>query len=235
MSREAVILAGGMGTRLKSLVGDRPKPMALVNGKPFLRYLFRHLLKNDFRHIILAVGFRHEFISEYFGNRFEEMELSYAVETKPLGTGGGIRNALRYSTAEYSFILNGDTYFPVSFEEMELLSAKKTSDLTIALRRLEDVSRFGSIFLDKSQKLSGFIEKKPQAGPGLINGGIYYLRNQAFKELKFPENFSFEKDYLMKYAQIQNFYGIVFNNYFIDIGIPESLIQAQTDFFKFEE
>jgi D-glycero-alpha-D-manno-heptose 1-phosphate guanylyltransferase len=233
MKREAVILAGGMGSRLKTVVNDRPKPMALINNKPFLYYLLSNLKKEGFQHIILAVGFKHEIISDFFGNSFKEMDISYAIEEKPLGTGGGILNALKYAREKRTFILNGDTYFPVPFGEMEKLADKKVSDLVIALRKLNDVSRYGTISVDSQKRVVEFIEKTNNKEPGLINGGIYLIKNSSFLALPFPEKFSFEEDFMMTKFNEKQFFGIPFNSYFLDIGIPESYQQAQTDFLNF--
>jgi len=233
MKREAVILAGGIGSRLKTVVNDRPKPMALINNKPFLYYLLSNLKKEGFQHIILAVGFKHKIISDFFGNSFKEMDISYAIEDKPLGTGGGILNALKYAREKRTFILNGDTYFPVPFGEMEKLADKKVSDLVIALRKLNDVSRYGTISVNSQKRVVEFIEKTNNKEPGLINGGIYLIKNSSFLALPFPEKFSFEEDFLMAKFNEKQFFGIPFNSYFLDIGIPESYQQAQTDFLNF--
>jgi D-glycero-alpha-D-manno-heptose 1-phosphate guanylyltransferase len=235
MGREAIILAGGLGTRLQPLVSDRPKPMALVNGKPFLSYLLNYLDKNSFTHVILAVGFKFEIVSNYFGNHFRNIKITYAIEEKPLGTGGAILNSLKFSESEYSFILNGDTYFPVSFDEMESIARQNYSDLVVAIRQLDDVSRYGTITLGDSGRVKGFIEKKPEHHPGLINGGVYFLKNQSILHLPFPGVFSFENDFLMKFFESKAFHGMVFPGYFIDIGIPETYQQAQQDFFIFGE
>ncbi|MBN1819300.1 MAG: nucleotidyltransferase family protein [Prolixibacteraceae bacterium] len=234
MGREAIILAGGKGTRLRSLVNDRPKPMALINDKPFLFYLLNYLSKHNFTHIILAVGYKHNIIREYFGTNLREIKLSYSIEKEPLGTGGAILKALKKSENPNSFILNGDTYFPVSFDQMEKIANQQNSDLIIALRKLDNVSRYGTVLMDSSNRITGFSEKKGEETPGLINGGVYYLKNSSFLKTGFPEVFSFEKDYLEKFALSHNFNGAVFTNYFIDIGIPETFKQAQSDFFTFE-
>jgi D-glycero-alpha-D-manno-heptose 1-phosphate guanylyltransferase len=235
MNREAIILAGGMGSRLKTVVTDRPKPMALINNKPFLYYLLSNLKKEGFQHIILAVGFKHKIISNYFGNSFKQMRISYAIEEKPLGTGGGILNALKYAHEKRTFILNGDTFFPVSFDDMEKTINEKNSDLVIALREITDVSRYGTISVNNQNRVVKFTEKIDTKKPGLINGGIYLLNNNSFLELSFPEKFSFEEDFLMANHTQKQFYGIPFNNYFLDIGIPEAYQQAQTDFLNFED
>ncbi len=234
MKREAVILAGGMGSRLKSVVNDRPKPMALINNKPFLHYLLSNLKKENFEHIILAVGFKYKIISDYFGDSFLGMKISYAVEEHPLGTGGGILNALKQARENFTFVLNGDTYFPVSFAEMENLAVEKQSDLVIALRKIDNVSRFGTIEISGENRIVKFVEKQNNAGEGLINGGIYLIKNSSFIQLGFPEKFSFEEDFLTAKFKEKKFFGIPFNSYFLDIGIPESYNQAQTDFLNFE-
>lgn len=235
MEREAVILAGGLGTRLKTKITGRPKPMALVNGKPFLYYLIRYLSKNNFQHLILAVGYKHEIIRDYFGTRFKGIQITYAVEKTPLGTGGAVLNALNYARNACCFILNGDTYFPVSFDRMEQLAVKQKCDLVMALRKLGNVSRYGTVSLNDQGRITGFKEKKKSPAPGLINGGIYYLKKAAFTNIPFPDAFSFENDFLVTHVQRQNFCGIAFTDYFIDIGIPETFEQAQEDFFTFED
>jgi D-glycero-alpha-D-manno-heptose 1-phosphate guanylyltransferase len=234
MDREAVILAGGLGTRLKETIGGRPKPMALVNGKPFLAYLIRYLQKNNFQHLILAVGYKHTLIRDYFGTDFRGIPITYAVEETPLGTGGAVLNALKYARTPRCFILNGDTYFPVSPDRMEQLSDQRKCDLVLALYKLNNVSRYGTVTLNNENRITGFREKKESPKPGIINGGIYYLCKKAFMQLPFPKIFSFENDYLVPQVHHQNFCGIIFPDYFIDIGIPETLEQAQKDFFTFD-
>ncbi len=234
MIREAVILAGGKGSRLKTVVNDRPKPMALINNKPFLYYLLSNLKKENFAHIILAVGYKYDIIYNFFGHNFMGMEISYAIEETPLGTGGGILNALKHAREKQTFILNGDTFFPVEFNKMEKIANEEKSDLVIALRELSDVSRFGTIAIDEKNRIISFVEKTNQTQTGLINGGIYLINTASFLELSFPEKFSFEENYLTIQFREKMFFGVPFNNYFLDIGIPESYKQAQTDFLNFE-
>ncbi|MCD6353945.1 MAG: nucleotidyltransferase family protein [Prolixibacteraceae bacterium] len=235
MTREAIILCGGMGSRLKKVVNDRPKPMALINNKPFLHYLLNYLQKENFSHIILSVGFKHELISNYFGKLFKGIKISYAIEKEPLGTGGGILNALHLTTGQQAFIFNGDTYFPVSVEKMEKTAVEKKCDLVIALRKLNKASRYGTILMNDQGRITQFTEKNIRQGPTLINGGIYLINRQTFSKIPFPAKFSFENDYLAKFYQKQHFCGNVFDHYFLDIGIPSSYQQAQTDFLNFED
>ena len=233
-TREAIILAGGFGTRLKTVVPDRPKPMAVINGRPFLEYLLDYTISQGVTKCILSVGFRHEMIMQHFGNSYKGIELQYAVEDKPLGTGGGIRNALRFVTNETLFIINGDTFFRISLPEMEIEFAKFQADMVIALYQPKDDRRYGSVLTDSQGRIIDFCEKKEVAGNSLINGGIYFLKRDIFSGFDFPEVFSMEKDFLEKNTNILKMYGKPFNTDFIDIGIPETFQQASL-FFGNEE
>lgn len=235
MNREAIILAGGLGSRLKSVVSDRPKPMALIGGRPFLLYLLKYLEKNGFSHVVLAVGYKHEMVFDFFGTKFGSLEIAYAIEDEPLGTGGAILNALRFSKSGQCFILNGDTYFQVSFDEMENIAEKNRCELVMAVRQLDDISRYGSLSIGNDGRVIGFVEKKDEPVPGIINGGVYWLDKTLFLQHNLPPVFSFENNYLTKFYASSGFYAMVSQGYFIDIGIPESYHQAQADFFNFSE
>lgn len=230
MFNEAIILAGGVGTRLKDVVADKPKPMALINDKPFLEYLLNYLSKYGITHVILSVGYKSEQILNYFENKYHNLEISYAIENQPLGTGGGIRLALQKSKTENVFIVNGDTLFNIDLQKISNFHNQNNADLTIALNKVTDGSRYGTILVDNTNKIISFEEKKKLTQNALINGGTYLLSKKIFSEKYFPAKFSFEKDFMEKYYQTNNFYGILFNDYFIDIGIPETYKKAQTDF-----
>ncbi len=232
MCKEAIVLAGGAGTRLKNVVADKPKPMALINNKPFLEYLLNYLSKNGIVHVILSVGFKAEQIQNYFGNKYQSLKISYANEDQPLGTGGGIRLALQNATTENIFIVNGDTLFNVNLQKIRDSHKKNKSDLSIALNEVNDGSRYGSILIDNTDKIVSFEEKKETKHAALINGGTYLLSKRSFLNINFPEKFSFEKDFLEKYYNTKRFYGIIFTDYFIDIGIPETYKKAQIDFLN---
>jgi D-glycero-alpha-D-manno-heptose 1-phosphate guanylyltransferase len=233
-TREAIILAGGFGTRLKTVVPDRPKPMAEINGRPFLEYLLDYIISQGVTKCILSVGFRHEMIMQHFGNSYNGVELKYAVEDKPLGTGGGILNALRFVTHETLFIINGDTFFRISLPAMEMEFAKYQADMVIALYHPKDDRRYGSVLTDSQGRIIHFCEKKEVPGNSLINGGIYLIKRDIFSGFDFPEVFSMEKDFLEKNTNILKMYGKPFNTDFIDIGIPETFQQASL-FFGNEE
>jgi len=216
--KEAIILAGGFGTRLKSVVENIPKPMALINEKPFLEYLFIYLQKSGIEHIILSVGYNWEIISSYFGTKYGEMDISYAVEKEPLGTGGGIRLAMQHMKSEYTFILNGDTFFEVNLMDLSEFYFAHMADLCITVKRKRDFFRYGTVELEIC-KVVGFKEKQA-VKYGLINGGVYITRKSIFDNYNLPEKFSFESDFLEKYLSDMKICAMRCTEYFIDIGVP---------------
>lgn len=226
---EAIILAGGLGTRLKSVLTDVPKPMAPINGKPFLFYLLNYLDNQNIGRVILSVGYKHESISAYFGARFKSMEIRYSIEDEPLGTGGAILLALNKSAEDQVFVLNGDTFFPVSLNRLMDTHLKVGAETTIALKKLDQADRFGTVSVGNDFFIRSFREKI-ESGESLINGGIYCLDRQKFLNHTFVGKFSFEKDYLEPEALQHRIAGVVFDDYFLDIGIPESLRKANEDF-----
>jgi D-glycero-alpha-D-manno-heptose 1-phosphate guanylyltransferase len=228
--KEAIVLAGGLGTRLKSVVQDVPKPMALVNGRPFLEYILNFLNKNGIEKVILSVGYKKEQIINHFKDKYLNLNIKYAIEDKPLGTGGAIINALTFIESDKFFIINGDTLFDINLEQMfSFFESLNDIDLLIALKKLENAKRYGKVIIDNNYRIIDFIEKG-ELSKGLINGGIYLLKKRIFENISFPTVFSFEKDFLEKYYNQLNFYGLPFNNYFIDIGVPEDYKRAQIEF-----
>jgi len=230
--KEVIILAGGFGTRLQKVVKDVPKPMAEINGRPFLSYLLDYYEKQGVEHIILSIGYLGKVIRDYFGEKFGKMTLSYALEEKPLGTGGAIIHSLRYAQHDLVMVVNGDTMFKIKFEEVYQFHLKKQSDFTMVIRQVEDVSRYGSVFLSEEGRIVGFAEKNSHSGAGYINGGVYLLNKNLLTTRSFPEKFSIEKDFFEKEYNHYNMFGKVCNGYFIDIGIPEDYQKAQIDFAK---
>jgi len=231
MVKEAIVLAGGLGTRLKKIVSNVPKPMADVNGKPFLEYLLQFLAKRGIKKVVLSVGYQYWVIRDYFGSSFLDMEVLYSIEKELLGTGGGIKKSLKLIESENTLIVNGDTYFDIDLAELFSFHKKKNSALTVALKPMKDFSRYGSVVIDNYGRITGFREKGYHKY-GLINGGIYLLDKSIFLELNLPEKFSFEKDFLQEYYKTLPFYGKVFHNYFIDIGIPKDYERFKHDAFS---
>jgi D-glycero-alpha-D-manno-heptose 1-phosphate guanylyltransferase len=232
MIGEAIILAGGLGTRLQGVVKDLPKPMAPINGKPFLQYLLNYLHGEGIRRVVLSVGHKHESISSFFGNGYRSIAIDYAVEGTPLGTGGGIALALQKTTLPHVFILNGDTFFPIPLAQLEEKHLHTQAETTIALKETDEAGRYGTVRLGEGTMITAF-EEKGKSGKALINGGIYLVNKELFEKRNFNEKFSFEKDYLEKVIAERAIAGSVFENYFLDIGIPESLARAQDDFQQF--
>lgn len=230
---EAIVLAGGFGTRLQPVVGDRPKPMALVRGRPFLEYLFDHLLLHGVARTVLSVGYRHEAIMDHFGNRYREMEIDYSVETEPLGTGGGIRLAMWKVSGLHALVLNGDSLLRADYREMMEFHLKKKADATLALRRLPDTARYGRVTLDRTRRIKGFVEKGSESGPGLINAGVYIICKYLLMEPDFRGKFSIEKDCFGRLYNEVRLYGWPAGGYFLDIGIPEDYEKAQDEFAEF--
>ncbi len=231
--KECIVLAGGMGTRLKPVVSDLPKPMAEVAGKPFLDYIFQYLFKHGVCKTILSVGYKHETILDKYGTFYKNIALNYAIEKEPLGTGGGIRLALEQCSSDHVFILNGDTFFDVSLNDMLEAHLKKEADLTIAVKYMEDFERYGCIQFDEKERVTAFKEKQ-QTKAGFINGGVYIVKKSFLMSLALPSKFSFESNVMEVCFTEANFYVYTGSSsrYFIDIGIPEDYQKAQIEFKK---
>lgn len=224
--KEAIILAGGMGTRLHEVVPDLPKPMAPVSGKPFLNYLLIWLKKYNFDKLVISAGYKSDTIINYFGNSFEDIQIEYAVENKPLGTGGAVRFALKKTSAKEILIVNGDTWFPVDIDKFYSVHLKSKSQFSIALKEMKNFSRYGSVEC-RDNTILKFNEKK-FCSEGLINGGIYLMSGHLLESGIYPEVFSLEKDLLEKVAGSGILKCQVFDDPFIDIGIPEDYRKAET-------
>lgn len=219
MTREAIVLAGGLGTRLRNVIGDLPKPMADIDGKPLLAHLLNYLKKQNVTNVILAIGYKHGIIENYFKDRYQGIKITYSIEEELLGTGGAIKKALSLGTAENILILNGDSLFTIDLENLYNFHDSKKALLTIAMKRYDANDRYGALIVDNTNRVIGF-EEKSQAEGNLINGGIYLL-NKKFENIKLPLKFSFEKDFLEKLYTKELIYGLECPDYFIDIGIPE--------------
>lgn len=226
---EAVVLVGGLGKRLIHVVKDIPKPMACVNGKPFLEYVLKYLAAQGIDRVILAVGYKKENIMDYFKNEYAGMEIVYSIEDTPLGTGGGIKKALEYANESEVFVLNGDTFFNVNLNAMKDFHLSKDADITIASKLMHDFDRYGTLDIrEDDRKLLSFIEKRPRE-VGYINGGVYIIKRTTL-DLVGKEIFSIEKDFMEEKSLNLKIYAYISDGYFIDIGIPEDYFKAQKDF-----
>ena len=228
MVKEAIILAGGLGTRLRGIIRDIPKPMAPINNKPFLTFVLDFLNKNRIKKAVLSVGYKKEKIIDYYGEVYKDMELFYSIEKEPLGTGGAVLKALKQISGEKFFLLNGDTLFDVELNKLNEFHKKKKADLTIAMKKLDKrETRYGNILLNDEGRVIGFEEKKGESY--LINGGIYIINKSFLLGKELPEKFSFEKDVLQRFFKNSLFYGKSFDSYFIDIGVPSDYERAKKE------
>lgn len=227
---KAIILAGGFGTRLQSVVSNLPKPMATVAGRPFLEHVLDFCIFNTIDEVILSVGYKHELIESHFGTSYKGLKISYAVEHEPLGTGGAIRFALEGQDFDSVWaILNGDTLFSCDLKLLESFFYKKNADMAMALRRMYHFDRYGLVQKNSDDQVLEFQEKQSCA-EGLINAGVYILKAGLIQNLfSYGEKFSFEKDFMEKQLKDLNIYGIELEGYFIDIGIPEDYQKANFD------
>lgn len=225
----AIILAGGLGTRLRAVVNDLPKCMAYINEKPFLEFVLHYLEKQEVKKVILSVGYKKEAVIDYFGSKWESLELMYSVEDEPLGTGGAIKKAVNMIAEPSFYALNGDTLFNVDLKALAGMLVSHNASAVLALRKLDNVNRYGSVECDNDYKITAFVEKGLKIGSGVINGGIYCMDRNLFLKMQLPDKFSIEKDYFQKYLNDLHLYGIESSAYFIDIGIPEDYNRAQLE------
>ena len=225
MITSAIILAGGLGTRLRSAVPDMPKCMAPVAGKPFIAYVVDHLQRQGIRHFIFALGYKSDAFNDYLS---AQLALSYtlSIEPEPLGTGGAIRLACSHAQEKTVLVMNGDTLFKIAVDKLATFHDMCGAHCTLSLKPMHNVDRYGTVELNKDYSIRSFKEKQfyEQA---LINGGAYALHAQKFLQEQLPDKFSFEKDYLEQYFDQRRMYGVVQDEYFIDIGIPEDYARAQ--------
>lgn len=222
---EAIVLAGGFGTRLREVVSDLPKPMAPIAGQPFLEILLSTLARKGFTRIVLSLGFMAEKIITHFGESYVGMHLVYEVESQPLGTGGAIRAALTRCESDHVFIFNGDTYLDLEVDELESLWQARHHPV-IVVRKVPDTARFGRVEMSDG-RINAFLEKG-MSGAGLINAGCYVLPKGALDDFALGQPFSLETEFFIKYLQRIRFDGFVTHGQFIDIGVPDDYVLAQT-------
>lgn len=221
---EAIILAGGFGTRLRSVLPNLPKPMAPIGEKPFLQILLEKLSEEKVKKVILSLHFMASKIQDYFGSNFLGMEIEYLVEKTPLGTGGAIRMCLENCKEEKVFVFNGDTYLDISLENLTRLWDQRQGPILVG-RYVDDLSRYGALEIK-----DGFVEgisEKASVGAGLINAGCYVLPRNLFDSFSSYTKFSFEQDFLQDYFKKKHFVFFEAKGSFIDIGIPEDYVRAQ--------
>ncbi len=224
----AIILAGGLGTRLRSTVPDLPKPMASINGRPFLEYQMDYWIQQGVKHFILSVGYYKEIIINHFGSAYNGAKVDYAIEETPLGTGGGLLVALDGIDANPLLVLNGDTFFEVNLEQMLSFHESKNSLWTFALFKATEAGRYMGISLDKNSQITSLQSGTDEIGR-LANGGIYLINPSVVKNtgFKLGDKVSLEDGILASLTEKNiPLYGLEFNGKFIDIGVPDDYRRA---------
>lgn len=226
--KEVIILAGGLGTRLRSTVKDLPKSMAPVNGRPFIDYVIQYFLGEGIERFIFALGFEAEPIKDYLLQHYSKLDLVFSVENEPLGTGGAIKLACQHAKEETVVVTNGDTLFKIDLAKVLQLHQLNKADCTLSLKPMENIDRFGVVDLSEDHQIKAFKEKM-HFDAGLINGGCYILNVAHFLAHSARDKFSFEKDYLEKQVRKARFFGQEQDVYFIDMGVPEDYQRANEE------
>jgi len=225
----AAILAGGLGTRLRPAVADRPKVMASVAGRPFVTYLLDQLIEAGIRRVVLCTGYLAESIRYELGTLYRGLEIVYSVEDVPLGTGGALRQALNYMEGETLLVLNGDSYCQCSMSEFVSAQAASFASAGMVLAHVDDTSRFGGVQVNDASLVESFVEKNTQAGSGWINAGIYLLPASCVCDIPPGQAVSLEQEVIPRLLR-SGIYGYRCSGLFIDIGIPEEYQRAQSVF-----
>lgn len=227
VAKEAIVLAGGFGTRLRSVVSNVPKPLAPVRGRPFLAYVLDLLASNDIHRVILATGYMGDVIVDSVGDRWLGMEVRYSHEEAPLGTGGAIAQAASYIERDAFFVVNGDTYVELDYAAFDMCVDDERAILGMALAHVPDVTRYGSVNV-ASGRVTGFVEKGA-GGAGYINAGVYRLTRSLLKDLPQNHSYSFETDILVPAVERCSVVPFMRTAGFIDIGVPEDYQRAQLE------
>lgn len=224
--RPVVILAGGLGTRLRSVVKELPKPLAPVAGKPFLWWLLRSLESQGATDVYLSTGYKADLISNNFGDSFGRLRLTYVTEDEPLGTGGAILRAAALVDAPDFFVLNGDTLAVIDLAAMERAAAGSATDVVMSVVRVPDATRYGTISFEQDGRVTEF-KSKGAPGPGYISAGVYILKKDTLLNAVLPEKFSIEQDFFEKKLAELDIRALDCVRNFIDIGVPVDYELAQ--------
>lgn len=228
---KAIVLAGGFGKRLGHLTLSTPKPMLEIHNKPFICYLFDRLSFFEIDEVILCIHYQKDKFKKYFSKYYKKLKITFSEEKKPLGTGGAIKNALKYiDNDDPFFIMNGDSFLDIDLGILKDFHVSNNLDLTITIKRMNNCKRYGQIILN-NKKISKFLYPGKNV-PGFINSGVYISHRQIFKSIILKSIFSFEKDFLKK--NISNIKSMCFktDDYFIDIGVVEDYRKLCNEYYK---
>jgi D-glycero-alpha-D-manno-heptose 1-phosphate guanylyltransferase len=224
---KAIVLCGGLGTRLGSLTRATPKPILEIANRPFLSYVLDQLSVPEIEEIVLSVGFRWEKIQDLFGFEWRGRSVTYSIENQPLGTGGAIKKSMYDAQCSEALVVNGDSLLRVNPAAIINFARGHQADVALALKRMDNASRFGSVTIDEISRITGFVEKAAQTS-SLINAGFYYMKDSIFSLIK-ADRFSLESDLLALHSSKLKMYGYETDSYFIDMGVPDDFLRAQTE------
>jgi D-glycero-alpha-D-manno-heptose 1-phosphate guanylyltransferase len=225
---QAIVLAGGLGTRLRSVVGDLPKPLAPVAGRPFIGIILDDLARQGVSLAVLSVGYRHEMIVDAIGHHHRGMVVRYSVESSPLGTGGAIWKAMSLCTEDSVLVLNGDSYVAANLQDLMAMHIRSGGPVTICTTVVDDGARYGAMRVQDS-RIVAFTEKGT-TGSAEINAGVYCLKRNVLGDYQMPAAFSFERDFLAAHLDSLRPAAFCSGAQFIDIGVPEDFARAQAMF-----
>lgn len=230
---DAIILAGGLGTRLKGTVPDLPKALSPVHGRPFLDHILYFLEEsNAVKSVTLAVGhMADQILGQYTGNKGYSFEILFSREETLLGTGGAINRALRYATTDSVMVLNGDSYVDADLNDVVAFHREKNASMTIIVKKIKNPGRYGLVRFDDNHRITSFNEKQTSATEGYINTGIYLLKRQIFNNIEESKVLSLEKELMPLFIHSGGVYAFATHGKFIDIGVPETYLIAE-EFFK---
>lgn len=233
----ALILAGGLGTRLRSAYAAGPKTLAPVGTRPFLDYLLNWLHRQGVEEVILCVGYKRSPIQKYVGSGKKwGLRVRYSIERSPLGTAGAVKKAAEMLEGKNVFVINGDTFLDVNLREMSAFHRVQKGWATLAVARVADTGRFGTLRLDSRSRVTLFVEKRSSdTGDGFpgatrqINGGVYLFENKLFSIIPIGRPVSLEKEVFPRLLLKKRLFGFVTGGYFLDIGVPDDFRRAQSE------
>lgn len=223
---DVVILCGGKGTRLQKVINDRPKPMAQINEKPFLDIIINLFKNSGFKRFILCTGHKAEFISDYYAQLEDDVEIVISKENEPLGTAGAVKNAEDLIRSQTFMVVNGDSFCPVKLNELLAFHIRKKASLSITVVESDKTKEVGLIKLDESFRIRQFSEKTKVSGKAFTNAGIYIFEKQILSNMPKGKKISLEYD-IFPCLVDSRCYGFVTNQGLIDIGTPERLKKAR--------
>ena len=221
---ETIILAGGFGKRLQGVVGNVPKPMAPVNNRPFLDYLLDYLILNKTKSVIISVFYKYDLVKNHYGISYQGIDITYSIDTKELGTGGAIKNALLLTADNNVFVINGDTYFDVDLNRLFDEHVKSKNDITFSLKPMKNFDRYGIVETDSNGQVLS-LQEKQYRDKGDIDGGIYLIKKNIFSVFGGSKKFSFN-DFIKNNLNKVKVGSVLFDELFIDIGTPEDYNKA---------